>query len=88
MDDPDRLKRLISVPSEVEATAIVAALAAHEIEAKATGGFTSAFKAEAPGMVHVMVRQEDLEAARAALDEIRKRSSDADWSQFDLGEPG
>ena len=63
---------LVSVPSDVEATAIVVALGARDIKATTTGGFTAGFRAEAPGQVNVIVRRGDLESARQALEEIRR----------------
>ena len=44
----DNVKVLTSVPSEIEAAAIVSVLSERGIEAKATGGLTAGFKAEAP----------------------------------------
>ncbi len=86
-DDSERLQVLLSVPSEVEAAAIVTALAEHGIEASATGGYTSGFKAEAPGDVKVLVRHADFDRARRALAEIREEQGKIDWSQIDVGEP-
>ncbi len=74
--DPDRPENLIQVASEVEAAAIVTALQAHGIEALASGGFTSGFRAEAPGRVNVVVRHQDLEEARLILAEIQGEPSD------------
>lgn len=87
MAQSDHLKVLASVPTEMEADVIVAALDARGIEATATGGFTSGFKAEAPGMVKVLVKSDDLETARQALAETVREMKDIDWSKIDLGEP-
>ena len=87
MAQSDHLKVLASVPTETEATVIVAALDARGIEATATGGFTSGFKAEAPGMVKVLVKSDDLEPARQALAETMREMKNIDWSKVDIGEP-
>ena len=57
-------------PSEPEAALIVAALAQQGIDAQATGGLTSALRAEAPGVVSIQVRQSDLERAQSILAEL------------------
>jgi hypothetical protein len=78
---------LVSAANEIEAAGIVSALAAYDIEASVTGGFTSGFKAEAPGSVQIVVRQSDLDRARAALAEIRADEGKIDWSTIDVGKP-
>ena len=85
--DPNNPEVLTSVPSDLEAAAIVAALAARGVEASTTGGYTAGFRAEAPGNVNVIVRQEDLHRARQALAENEWEQTDVDWSQVDVGEP-
>ncbi len=86
MSPSDHLEVLVSVPTESEAAVIVAALDERGIEATATGGFTSGFKAEAPGMVKVLVKSDDLETARQALAETLRDMKNIDWSKIDLGE--
>jgi len=83
--DPESPEVLMRVPSEVEAAAIVTALASRGIEALTTGGFTAGFRAEAPGQVSVMVHQDDLAPARQAITEIQQEAHDIDWSQVDVG---
>jgi hypothetical protein len=85
--DPNNPERLISVPSELEAGAIVVALADRGIEATLTGDFTAGFRAEAPGEVHVMVRHKDLNLAKQALARMREEPADIEWSDVDVGEP-
>jgi hypothetical protein len=67
----DKLDVLISVPSEIEAAAIISVLSERGIEATATGGLTAGFKAEAPGAVNVLVANADAERAKLVLDEFR-----------------
>ncbi len=71
MSDPDSPARLTTVPTEAEAAMIVAALDAHGIEAQTSGQLTSGWRAEAPGGVNVVVRHADLEAAQAAMQELK-----------------
>ena len=74
--DPNRPEPLLSVRTEIEATAIVTALAGYGIEAFAVGGYTAGFRAEAPGNVQVLVKHANLDRAKQALGEIR-RAKDA-----------
>ena len=85
--DPNNPEVLTSVRTDVEAAAIVGALAALGIEASTTGGYTAGFRAEAPGFVNVIVKYADLHRARNALAEIKRDQTDVDWSQVDVGEP-
>ena len=85
--DPNNPEVLTSVRTEVEAVAIVGALAARGIEASTTGSFTASFRARAPGYVSVIVKYEDLDRARHALAEIKQGEPDIDWSQVDVGDP-
>ncbi len=90
MDTPDPLNptSVASARSEFEAGAIVAALAAVGIEATLTGEFTAGFRAEAPGVVQVVVKQSDAEHALAAIEDWRRNPpGDFDWSNVDVGEP-
>ena len=85
--DSTDLLVLVSVPDEVEAAAIVAALDQDGIQAVATGGMTSGFKAEAPGEVQVLVKRSDANRAQQTLQEIQSRESSIDWSEVDVGDP-
>jgi hypothetical protein len=58
------------VVSEIEASLIVQHLADFDIEARAIGGFTAGFRAEAPGTVAVLVKHSDLLRAQEALAEV------------------
>ena len=85
--DPNNPEVLTSVRTDVEAAAIVSALAARGIEASTTGGYTAGFRAEAGGRVNVIVKYADLHRARIALTEIEQDQPDVNWSQVDVGEP-
>ena len=65
--EADNLEVLTTLRTEVEASVLVAALAEVGIKAVAAGGYTSGFKAEAPGDVQILVKQDDLERAHKAL---------------------
>jgi predicted RNA binding protein YcfA (HicA-like mRNA interferase family) len=85
--DSKDLLILVSVPHEVEAAAIVAAMDQDGIQAVAAGGSTSGFKAEAPGEVQVLVKRSDAHRAQQTLQEIRSRECSIDWSEVDVGDP-
>jgi hypothetical protein len=77
-NDPHNPAILISARDDIEAAAIVAALASRGIDASTTGDFTAGFRAEAPGDVNVIVKQADLDRARNALAEIEEDQPDVD----------
>ena len=77
--DPDNPERLVSVKTETEASLIAGMLKEQDIEATVTGGYTSGFKAAAPGEVCVLVRNSDLARARDLLKEIRPADEDAEY---------
>lgn len=70
-DDPNQPVVLLTVPNEWQAAMLIAALDARGVQARATGGLTSAFRAEVPGAVRILVRQADLERAQEALKAIQ-----------------
>ena len=86
-NDPDVTAVLVTVQSEWEASLIVDALQERGIRAEAAGGLTSSFRAEAPGYARVIVPGQELEAAKAALAEIRASAAEIDWSKVDVNEP-
>ena len=86
-EDPQNPVELTSVPNEIEAAAVVAALRSWGIEAVTTGSFTAGFRAEAPGVVHVLVKQEDFDRAQEAFAAIEAEEEPVDWSSVDVGEP-
>jgi hypothetical protein len=71
-DEHDALEVAIQVPTEAEAGMIVQFLADREIDARAVGGFTSGFRAEAPGWCSVLVNRGNLDRAKRALAEVRQ----------------
>jgi hypothetical protein len=85
--DPNCPCCLSTLSNEIEAAAIVTALADYDIKTSIVGGATSGFKAEAPGNVQILVRQSDLDRAKQALAEIQADQGAVDWSQVDVGEP-
>ena len=74
-EESSTLEVLARVPTEAEASLIVQTLADRGISAKAIGGFTSGFKAEAPGDVSVLVRRGDLRRAESILAAVRQDRS-------------
>ena len=65
--EEDATVLLAVVPSELEASLIVAALEGDGIVAQASGGMASGFRAEAPGGVRILVRASDRERALEIL---------------------
>ena len=84
--DPKHPETLLTVSTEIEAAAIVTALAEYDVEALTVGGYTSGFKAEAPGNVAVVVKLADFDRAKQALTEIQAEGSEIDWSKVDVTE--
>ena len=76
--DNANLETVAERPSEVAATILVSVLRDAGIRAIATGGFTSGFRAEAPGMVKVQTLEDDAERAREIIAEIKMESPDDD----------
>ena len=87
MTDPNSPEVVASVPTDIEAAAIVTALTAAGVEAKTEGGYTAGFRAEAPGSVAVIVRHCHREQARQILADLREHTDEIDWSQVDVGRP-
>ena len=58
---------LTTVSTEARAALIVSALDNCGVQAQLEGALTSAFRAEAPGSVRILVRRTDLQRAQEAL---------------------
>jgi hypothetical protein len=84
--DPNSPEVLVAVPNDIQAAAIVNALADRGIQATVTGSYTSGFRAEAPGWISIVVRRMDLDLARQTLAELKPGASDVDWSKIDVDE--
>ena len=85
--DPMSPRVIASFRDEFDASLLMEELADNGIHANSVGGHTSGFRAEAPGEVHVVVRNEDLERAKEVLENFRLEKVDVDWSQVDTGRP-
>jgi hypothetical protein len=83
----EHVVRLVSVPTEMEAGIIVAALEEHEIRAAMAGVTTANFRAEAPGRVDILIAEHDLFRATQVLETLHADQGEVDWSQVDVGEP-
>lgn len=84
MRDPDDLVVLRRVPDELSALLLVGDLASQGIPATVIGGLTAQLRAEAPGLVSVLVRRRDAERAEALLAEnepsgLSDGGSEDDW---------
>jgi hypothetical protein len=69
MADPNDLVVLRRVPDELSALLLVGDLESQGIPATVIGGLTAQLRAEAPGLVSVMVRRGDLARAEELLAE-------------------
>ncbi len=85
--DPNGPVTLARFNSEIEAVAILAALAEIGIQGTTTGSFTAGFITEAPGDIAVIVRQSDLPKSLEVLAEMQATKNNVDWSEVDVGEP-
>lgn len=83
--DPHSPVEVAKVPTDIEAASVVTLLESQGVKATATGSYTSGFRAEAPGWVAVVVRQEDRARAEAILKDADQQQ--VDWSQVDVGRP-
>ncbi|MCU0961307.1 MAG: DUF2007 domain-containing protein [Pirellulaceae bacterium] len=68
--DDHSLATLTTAATELQAHLVANVLREHGIEAVVTGSYTSQFRAEAPGVVRVLVRQQDLPTAESILTEL------------------
>jgi hypothetical protein len=84
---PEHVVPVVSVPSEMEAGVVVAALKENGINATMSGVYTAGFRAEAPGQVQVLVAEDDIARAREIIEAAEEERGDVDWSQVDVGEP-
>lgn len=88
MDNPpEHIAQLTTVPTDMEASVITAALEEAGIKCTATGGYTAGFKAEAPGWVAINVAEADLPVAKNTLAKLMQENAEIDWSKVDVGEP-
>ena len=69
--DTAKLVTVAERTDDLSASIVVSVLEDAGIRAVATGGFTSGFRAEAPGMVEIKTLEEDAERARQVIDEIK-----------------
>lgn len=85
---PDDIVQLLDAANEFQAGIIVETLAEAGIVAKALTSMTGDAYASPTtgGRVPVMVRRDQVEAARAALEQRRSDSVDIDWNEVDIGE--
>jgi hypothetical protein len=79
--DPNSPQTVMNVPNDFEASLVIDKLAAAQILARAVGGYTSGFQAEAPGQVQVVVAQKDADRAREVLADFKPDASKVDWSK-------
>lgn len=86
MSDPHKTVKLTETPTEADAIMICDALAEHGVPAVYNGDMVAGFRAEAPGMVRVLVRADELDLAKRLLVEQGHDNAKIDWSQVDVGD--
>ena len=87
MTDPNATVTLAMFPTELLAQMLADALGGAGINAVVAGGTTGGFRAEAPGMVKVLVAEGDTERARAVFNDWEHSGESIDWDQVDVGKP-
>ncbi len=85
--DASSPRTLASFTNEVEAAVAVGALEDAGIHAMAVGGYTSGFRAEAPGEVRVVVALGDVARAQEVLRAMRLGREGAGGTQAGADEP-
>jgi hypothetical protein len=85
MTDHSEPVTLTAFPDEMYAQMLVDALSDDGITSEVSGGVTGGFRAEAPGMVKVLVRAEDLERAKVFFAKWEHEGKSIDWDNVDVG---
>lgn len=67
--DPEAPVEIARFDTELSAQFAQTRLREQGIESRVVGGATAGFRAEAPGLVHLLVHEKDAERARAILSE-------------------
>ena len=86
MNDKNEPVTLAFFPQELHAQMLADALQDEGIESEVSGGVTGGFRAEAPGMVKVLVRATDLARAKAIFQDWEHQGESVDWDEVDVGE--
>ena len=73
-------------PQEYYAQLLANGLSDEGIKAEVSGGITGGFRADAPGMVKVLVDERDLEKAKAFFADWDHENQSIDWDEVDVGE--
>ena len=81
-----KLVTLAFFAGEIEATLVANELKNLGIPAEASGTLTAGFRAEAPGSVKVLVREQDFTEAKQILDDYTRSRQEIDWDSVDVGE--
>lgn len=85
MTDHSEPITLAFFPDEMYAQMLVNALSDEGIMAQVAGGLTGGFRAEAPGMVKVLVRAADAEQAKGVFSAWEHEDKAVEWDDVDLG---
>jgi hypothetical protein len=80
---PDQIFVVATVPNEMEAGIIVAALERAGILSTMSGAETAGFRVGVPGEVQILVAEEDAESARQILEEAEALDEGDDFGDDD-----
>lgn len=83
-DHHETIVTLAFLNTEVEATLLADALNQEGIHSEVAGLLTASFRAEAPGRVKVLVREQDLAQAKELMDDYMQSKEQIDWDQVDI----
>ncbi len=86
MSDPHKTATLTETPTEAAAVLVCDALARHGVRAVYNGDLVAGWRAQAPGLVRVLVRADELDLAKRLLAEEGVDGAGVDWSRVDVGE--
>lgn len=85
MTDAKEPVTLAFFPQELHAQMLADALRDEGIEAEVSGGVTGGFRAEAPGVVKVLVHASDVERAQKVFEAWEHQGESIDWDEVDVG---
>jgi len=86
-EHPEHVVVAATAENELEAGVMVNALAEAGIKSTMSGAATADFRTGVPGVVQILVTQEDLARAQEVIRKGEDDEEDVDWSQVDVGQP-
>ncbi len=84
---PEHVVVVTTVPNEVDAGVIVAALEVEGIKATMSAGAVAGYRLGVMGDVQVLVAEKDAAQATEIIRKGEENKEDVDWSSVDVGKP-